>query len=304
MPDPVASPEAKADKMSRGAMIRWFAGLALFAWILRSLIVAPFSIPTGSMLPTMAIGDYLFVSKWPYGYASASVPFHVPSFAGRILGSTPKRGDIVVFVGKWPYGFSRFSFPGQIPSFSGRVFETLPERGDVVIFKRPDAEGADWVKRVIGLPGDTVALRGGVLILNGRPVPKQSVGTITAEITPNSPCRFDPTANPCTYPAFRETLPGGRSYLTFDQVDGGPADDFAPKQVTAGHLFLMGDNRDDSRDSRFSLDEGGVGLVPTDRLVGRAAVAFWSTDGSASYWKPWTWISALRFNRIGKRYQP
>ncbi len=267
MPDTDVSPEAKPKKMSLGAMIRWFAGLALFAWILRSLIVAPFSIPTGSMLPTMAIGDYLFVSKWPYG-------------------------------------FSRFSFPAQIPSFPGRAFETLPERGDVVIFKRPDAEGADWVKRVIGLPGDTVAMRGGVLILNGRPVPKQSVGTITAEITPNSPCRFDPTANPCTYPAFRETLPSGRSYLTFDQVDGGSADDFGPKQVPAGHLFLMGDNRDDSRDSRFSLDEGGVGLVPTDRLVGRAAVAFWSTDGSASYWKPWTWISALRFNRIGKRYQP
>ncbi len=124
MPDPVVSSEAKPDKMSLGAMIRWLAGLAIFAWVLRSLIVAPFSIPTGSMLPTMAIGDYLFVSKWPYG-------------------------------------FSRFSFPAQFPSFSGRVFASLPARGDVVIFKRPDAEGADWVKRVIGLPGDTVAMRGG-----------------------------------------------------------------------------------------------------------------------------------------------
>jgi signal peptidase I len=267
MPDPVVSSEAKPDKMSLGAMIRWLAGLAIFAWVLRSLIVAPFSIPTGSMLPTMAIGDYLFVSKWPYG-------------------------------------FSRFSFPAQVPSFSGRVFASLPARGDVVIFKRPDAEGADWVKRVIGLPGDTVAMRGGVLILNGRPVTKQSVGTVTADVTPNSPCRFDPAANPCTYAAFRETLPGGRSYLTFDQVDGGPADDFGPQRVTAGHLFLMGDNRDDSRDSRFSLDEGGVGLVPTERLVGRAAIAFWSTDGSASYWKPWTWFSALRWGRIGTSYQP
>lgn len=267
MPDPVVSPEAKPDKMTLGAMIRWLAGLAVFAWILRSLIVAPFSIPTGSMLPTMAIGDYLFVSKWPYG-------------------------------------FSRFSFPGQIPSFDGRLAGGLPKRGDVVIFKRPDAEGADWVKRVIGLPGDTVAMSGGVLILNGRPVPRQRIGTITQPISPNSPCRFNPVANPCPYPAYRETLPNGRSYITLDQIDGGPGDDFAPKQVPAGQLFLMGDNRDDSLDSRFSLDEGGVGLVPADRLVGRAAVAFWSTDGSADYWKPWTWFSALRWGRIGTSYQP
>lgn len=267
MPDPVASPPAKTDRMTLGAMIRWLAGLALFAWILRSLIVAPFSIPTGSMLPTMAIGDYLFVWKWPYGY-------------------------------------SRHSFPLQIPSFDGRALGSLPDRGDVVIFKRPDAQGGDWVKRVIGLPGDTVAVSAGVLILNGRPVPRQSIGTITMKISPNSPCRFKPAANPCPYPAHRETLPNGRSYITLDQVSGGAGDEYAPRTVPPGHLFLMGDNRDDSLDSRFSLDEGGVGLVPTDRLVGRAAIAFWSTDGSASYWKPWTWFSALRWGRIGTAYQP
>ena len=267
MPDTAASAAAKPAKMSIGAMIRWLAGLAIFAWILRSLIVAPFSIPTGSMLPTMAIGDYLFVSKWPYG-------------------------------------FSRFSFPAQIPSFDGRVFETLPERGDVVIFKRPDAQGADWVKRVIGLPGDRIAISGGALILNGRPVSRQSAGTVALPVSPNSACRFDPSADPCRYPAWRETLPDGRSYLTFDQIDGGPADDRATVIVPPGQLFLMGDNRDDSLDSRFSLDEGGVGLVPIDRLVGRAAVAFWSTDGSASTWKPWTWLGALRVGRIGTRYQP
>ena len=267
MPEIDVSPAARPDKTSVGAMIRWLAGLAIFAWVLRSLIVAPFSIPTGSMLPTMAIGDYLFV--W-----------------------------------KWPYGVSRFSFPAQIPSFEGRLAGFLPERGDVVIFKRPDAQGADWVKRVIGLPGDTVAVSGGVLILNGRPVASRSVGTLALPVTPNSPCRLNPGANPCPFPVYRETLPNGRSYLTFDQITAGPADDFALKHVPAGHLFLMGDNRDDSLDSRFSLDEGGVGLVPTDRLVGRAAVAFWSTDGSASYWKPWTWISALRFKRLGTSYQP
>ena len=267
MPDNSSFSKAKTKKTTPGAMIRWLAGLALFAWALRSLVVAPFSIPSGSMLPTMAIGDYLFVSKWPYG-------------------------------------FSRYSFPGQIPAFSGRVLSNLPERGDVVIFKRPDAIGADWVKRVIGLPGDTVAMRGGVLILNGRAVPKISVGSVGIAISSNSPCQLTVSVASCPYPAYRETLPNGRSYLTIDQVSRGAGDDVAPVTIPAGRLFLMGDNRDDSLDSRFSLEQGGVGLVPVDRLVGRAVFAFWSTDGSASYWKPWTWISALRFSRIGKSYQP
>ena len=255
-----------AEKSTLGGLIRGLVMLAIFAWALRSMFVAPFNIPSASMLPTMAIGDYLFVSKWPYG-------------------------------------FSRFSFPGQIPSFSGRLFDHLPERGDVVVFKRPDAQGADWVKRVIGLPGDSVAMRGGVLTLNGQPVRKQSAGTLALTVTPNSPCRPNPSATPCPYSAFRETLPGGRSYLTFDQIAGGPGDDAGPVTVPAGRLFLMGDNRDDSLDSRFTLEQGGVGLVPTDRLVGRAAVAFWSTDGSASYWKPWTWFTALRTDRIGTSYR-
>lgn len=267
MPDNALLDHAKSRPMSPGATIRWLAGLALFAWALRSLVVAPFSIPSGSMLPTMAIGDYLFVSKWPYG-------------------------------------ISRFSFPGQFPSFQGRILNHLPERGDVVIFKRPDVAGADWVKRVIGLPGDTVAMRDGLLILNGRAVPKASVGRISVPVSPNSPCRLATATQSCAHPAYRETLPNGRSYLTFDQVERGPGDDFAPIVIPADRLFLMGDNRDDSLDSRFSLEQGGVGLVPTDRLVGRAAFAFWSTDGSASYWKPWTWISALRFNRLGTSYQP
>ncbi len=273
MPDtPLSEPEHPS-RAGRSGLIRSLLMLAILAWALRSLIVAPFSIPSGSMLPTMAIGDYLFVSKWPYG-------------------------------------FSRYSFPLQFPSFEGRVLGRLPERGDVVIFKRPDAVGADWVKRVIGLPGDTVSVSGGNVFLNGKAVPRQSVGNVTLASSPNSPCRAAPGAflqqsrGSCDYPAFRETLPGGRSYLTFDQVQGGPGDNRATVTVPAGQLFLMGDNRDDSLDSRFTLDEGGIGLVPVDRLVGRAAFAFWSTDGSASYWKPWTWFSALRFDRIGTSYQP
>ena len=246
--------------------LRFVTLLAVAAWALRSLLVAPFTIPTGSMMPTMLPGDYLFVSKWPYGY-------------------------------------SRFSFPGQLPSFPGRVFERLPERGDIVIFKRPGAEATDWVKRVIGLPGDRVELRDGALFLNGQPVQRRGREFAELSPSPNIDCPID-GASTCRYPAHVETLPNRRSYVTLDKIAGGPGDDFAPVTVPPGHLFLLGDNRDNSADSRFTLAEGGIGMVPAERLVGRAAVAFWSTDGSADYLKPWTWFSALRTERIGKGYQP
>jgi signal peptidase I len=260
---------------SKGSLLRFLLTLAILAWVLRSFIVAPFSIPSGSMLPTLYIGDYLMVAKWPYGY-------------------------------------SRFSFPFGIPSFHGRIFSDLPERGDVVVF-RPPGEDVDFIKRVIGLPGDTVAVRGGMVILNGRPITRTSLDNFAVPITDNSPCRVVPPAtqmtgttddgNPaCLYPAYQETLPGGRSYVVLDQVDDPRIDHFGPVRVPEGHLFLMGDNRDDSLDSRFSPVEGGIGFVPMENLVGRAMVMFWSTDGSSSYWKPWTWFSALRGERIGDTF--
>jgi signal peptidase I len=246
------------------------------AWLLRSVIVAPFSIPSGSMLPTMAIGDYLFVHKWPYG-------------------------------------ISKYSFPFQFPGFEGRLFAHFPKRGDIVVFRPPGQENVDFVKRVIGLPGDTIEVHGGVVSLNGRPLPRQSVGLVPIRISPNSPCRVVPGATAatrpdpaggadCLYPAYRETLPGGPSYLTLDQLDSSPGDEFPATTVPAGHVFMMGDNRDDSLDSRFSPYVGGVGLVPIDHLVGRASRRFWSTDGSASWVKPWTWVTALRGHRIGGSY--
>jgi signal peptidase I len=131
-------------------------------------------------------------------------------------------------------------------------------------------------------------------------------------VSENSPCKVVPPAQPfvasvddrtyCVIPAFRETLPGGPSYTVLDQVDNGFADNFPVVRVPAGHIFLMGDNRDDSLDSRFSAAEGGIGMVPVENIIGRAAVTFWSTDGSASYWKPWTWFTALRGTRIGNGY--
>lgn len=260
------------------ATLRTLATFALLAWALRSLVIAPFSIPSGSMLPTMYIGDYLFVHKWPYGY-------------------------------------SRFSFPLQIPSFEGRLFESLPERGDVVVFRPPGQEGTDWVKRVIGLPGDTIAIEGGTVILNGRPLQRESENMAPVAVSANSPCRVVPGAvamvrtaagggRDCLYPAYRETLPNGRSYLTIDQVDVPRSDDFPQVRVPAKHLFLMGDNRDDSLDSRYSAFEGGIGLVPVDHVVGRASARFWSTDGSAEWIKPWTWATALRGSSIGGSNAP
>jgi signal peptidase I len=228
------------------------------------------------MLPTMMIGDYLFVSKWPYGYSRVSFPFGFPSFDGRIFGSTPDRGDIVVFLGP---------------------------------------EDADVVKRVIGLPGDMIAVEGGQVILNGKPVPRERIEDVSIKISPNSPCRVVPPAvamtrpmpdgsQACTYPAYRETLPDGRSYTVLDQTDAGFGDSFAPVAVPKGSLFLMGDNRDDSLDSRYPVEAGGMGLVPVDRVVGRAELAFWSTDGSASWINPISWFSALRTDRIGTDYHP
>lgn len=248
--------------------------IGLIAWAFRSFIAQPFYIPSGSMLPTLYIGDFLAVEKWPYGYSHYSLPFSFPAVGGHILGG-------------------------------------LPSRGDVVVFRHP-TENADLIKRVIGLPGDTVEMRNGNLILNGRPVPQHPISPAKIDVSPNSPCRVVPPAQPnvittgsesaCVYRAFRETLPNGPSYTVLNQVDGGPGDNFPATRVPAGHIFLMGDNRDDSLDSRFPTEAKGVGMLPVENLIGRAEFTFWSTDGGASYIKPWTWFTALRGSRVGNSY--
>lgn len=267
-----ARPEKAKPKRGLGETVRFLALFLLFALILRTFIVAPFMIPTGSMLPEVMIGDYLFVAKWPYGYSRFSIPFGLGSFEGRFLASEPERGDVVVF-----------RYPGR---------------------------DEDYVKRLIGLPGDRVQMRGGRVILNGRPVPKVRIADWLMPVTPNSPCRYggrirQPSVEAgkrvCRYPRYRETLPGGRSYEVLDQVEGG-ADDTPVFIVPAGHYFMMGDNRDDSADSRFSVDQDGVGLLPSDHVIGRALIAFFSTDGSAEWIKPWTWISAARWDRVGRTF--
>jgi signal peptidase I len=258
-----AAPRGKGKSKDGGSLWRGLLLLLLLAWTLRSLIVAPFSIPSGSMLPHLYVGDYLLVTKWPYGYSRASFLFGFPPIEGRILADLPKRGDIAVFRGP---------------------------------------EGNDVIKRVIGLPGDVIATRNGALILNGQVVRRARLDPVAVPVSPNSPCRSlvpNQSGDDCLFPAYRETLPGGRSYVVLDQVDNPAVDDFGPVRVPAGTVFMMGDNRDDSADSRISPALGGMGFVPVEALVGRAALTFWSTDGSAEWLLPWTWLTAARFERIG-----
>ena len=258
-----------------GETTRFLLFVFLAAVILRSFIVAPFVIPSGSMLPRMMIGDYLFVAKWPYG-------------------------------------FSRYSMPFGLGDFDGRILAGSPERGDVAVFREPGGGSDDIVKRVIGLPGDTVQMRAGTLFLNGSAVPKVRVADYLMPITPNSPCRtIDPDARRvvtddvggryCAYSRYRETLPGGRSFYILDQLDG-IADNTPVFRVPARHYFMMGDNRDDSMDSRFPQTAEGVGFVAEDLLIGRALVTFFSTDGTAALFEPWTWFSAARWERIGETF--
>lgn len=234
----------------------------------RSFAFSLFSIPSESMLPRLLVGDYLVASKWSYGFSKHSLPFEL-------------------------------GLPG------GRIFASDPERGDVVIFKHP-VDHADYVKRVIGRPGDTVEVRDGRVVVNGTALPQRRVGEFLLPVSPNTDC---PTAIPlvrredgafrCRYSLWEETNAEGRSYRVID-FGSSPQDNWGPRVVPAGRLFLMGDNRDNSQDSRFPAERGGgVGMVPDDLLVGKAQVIVWSTDGSAEWLKPWTWFTAARKGRMG-----
>ncbi|WP_296680006.1 signal peptidase I [Novosphingobium sp.] len=247
--------------------------LALFVAIFRSFFLAPFYIPSESMLPRLLVGDYLLLAKWPYGYSRKSLPFGVP----------------------------------LLPE--SRIFAAQPKRGDVVVFKAPPEAEEDWIKRVIGLPGDTIQMKNGVVWLNGQAIPKVRVADFQVPVTPNTACysaefeaKLADGTDVCRYPQYRETLPGGRSYtvLDFGQRDNDNTD---PVMVPEGKVFLMGDNRDNSADSRVPFDRNGLGgPVPQDNILGRATVMMFSTDGGAEWIKPWTWFSAARFDRIGSGF--
>jgi signal peptidase I len=269
---PAAASDAPPDmdKAKGGwASFLWFLVKLLIAVLaFRTLVIAPFSIPSESMLPRLMNGDYLLAAKWPYGISKHSLPFDLPLPEGRILAQQP-------------------------------------ERGDIVIFKHP-IDRRDYIKRVIGLPGDSIAVMAGQVVINGEPVDYARAPDTLIVQSPNTGCEWggaleqtDDGRSACRYARFHETLPGG---VQHDVLDFGPTggDNFAPQTVPEGMMFVMGDNRDNSRDSRFEAAEGdAVGLVPQDLLVGRAQLIVWSTDGSAEWLMPWTWFSAARWDRIG-----
>lgn len=268
--------------------IRDFAGLALLLAAVQSLVAKPFYIPSESMMPTLLVGDRLVVGKWPYGWSYASPVLHL------------------------------------LPFMHGRLFGRLPERGDVVIVTPPDPgrRGEDLIKRVIGLPGDRIGMAGGQLWINGRPVARRAMGDRLMPIDGNFHCdAHDPDperAFPgfaaarttgadgrlyCRLPIVRETLPNGRSYET---IDFGPSfeDDVPDTVVPDGHVFLMGDNRDMSADSRVPTEMKGLGgAVPVENIGGRAECVTVSLDGSAT-WNPLTWFTMFRGGRAGTSLHP
>lgn len=266
--DTIAQPaQADPEKESWGSFA-WFVLKLLFVVLaFRSFVFSPFSIPSESMLPRLWNGDYLLASKWSYG-------------------------------------FTRHSLPFELPLIPGRIFASQPERGDVVIFKHP-VDGTDYIKRVIGLPGDLIEVRDGVVYLNEQPLPKERIDDFLIPVSPNTACawgavetRNDAGEPVCRYTRFRETLPSGKTYEVLD-FGPTPSDNYGPIIVPEDRMFVMGDNRDNSQDSRFQAAPlGGVGLVPQDNLVGKATIVMWSTDGSSEWIKPWTWFTAARGSRM------
>ncbi|MEK6542215.1 MAG: signal peptidase I [Pseudomonadota bacterium] len=252
---------------------------ALLVLIIRSFLISSFNIPSESMQPRLLIGDYLMVNKTAYGYTSHSLPFSLPIIPGRLFGR-------------------------------------LPERGDVAVFKAPPGNHTDYIKRVIGLPGDRIQVVDGVVRINDVSIPRRQIADLVIPASENmieasfgNPC-FRPAFEvmgsdgqlSCHYPRFVETLPNGRSYQILDLVLG-DADTTGVYQVPAGYLFMMGDNRDRSYDSRFpAAEDAGIGMVPVDNLVGEAWVTIFSTDGSARWYNPISWFTATRWNRIGEGF--
>lgn len=222
----------------------------LIAGVIRTFLFQPFNIPSASMEATLLVGDYLFVEKFSYGYSRYSFPF-----------------------GGWPFG----------DAMQGRYLARAPQRGDVVVFKTPQDNSTDFIKRLIGLPGDTIQMKNGVLWLNGKAIPKVRVADYVETVD----------GMPHHVAQYRETLPGGKSYLVLDRYSDGALDNTGEYHVPAGHYFMMGDNRDNSDDSRAD-----VGYVPAENLEGKAMIRFFSTDGSAHIWEVWKWPFAIRYSRI------
>ena len=274
--DPATVPAAPEKESKGSAIWREIKGLL---WVLvavllfHSFVAKPFYIPSESMMPTLLKGDRLVVSKYPYGWSWVSPSFHVfPHWQGRLFGKTPERGDIVIVT--------------------------------------PPGQSDDYIKRVIGLPGDTIEVRGGRLVINGKPVKSERRPPVMVPVDINVPCGIEFSGFQvraadgnayCRLPIVRETLPNGVSYDTID-LGQSAGDDYGPVKVPADHLFLMGDNRDRSADSRFDLgppENGLGGPVPWENIGGRAEFITFSLDGTSELLNPFSWFEALRSGRAG-----
>ncbi len=219
----------------------------LIAFGIRTFAYEPFSVPSTSMVPTLLVGDYFFVSKYSYGY-------------------------------------SKYSFPLVMPLFSGRILNRPPQRGDVAVFKVPTDNKTDYVKRIVGIPGDRVQMIEGKLHINGNSIIREIVKP--SELIDLNDAGF----------IYRETMPNGKSYLIRD-LGLSFQDNTKEYLIGPGHYFMMGDNRDNSRDSR--MEAGGFGQVPEENLVGRADMIFFSANGNARIWEIWNWPFGVRFDRLG-----
>ena len=225
----------------------------LIALVVRTFLFQPFNIPSGSMIPTLLVGDFLFVSKYSYG-------------------------------------FSKFSFPLSPNLFQGRIMGSPPKQGDVVVFKLPRDNSTDYIKRVIGLPGDTIQMKEGRLYINGTIVPREPIAKVHTE---------DYYGRETDVPTYKETLPDGVSHTIIEiQGDTGFNDNTELFKVPANSYFMMGDNRDNSTDSRVPPDQGGVGYVPYENLIGRAELLFFSVKQGDAAWKVWEWPWTVRWSRL------
>jgi signal peptidase I len=254
-PTRVANDAKRTDEGGLFETVKVVVQALLIAVVVRTFLFQPFNIPSGSLIPTLLIGDYLFVSKYSYGYSKYSIPFSPALFSGRIWAAEPKRGDIAVF-------------------------------------KLPRDNATDYIKRVIGLPNDKVQMIDGILHINGQPVKKELVGK--SDVSAGAGYRDHATF-------YRETLPNGVSY-TIQELDlygnklGRNTQVFA---IPPGHFFMMGDNRDNSLDSR-DMTSQGVGYVPFENFIGRAEVIFFSINEDGAAWKVWEWPWSVRWSRLLK----